>query len=195
MKRHLIAAAAACAFAAPAMAAQGDNFIDGFYVPWYEADFGAGDDDGDGFGVKGAFKVGEPIYLVGEYQTIELDDTDLDFDELRLGVGIGDGAGARGAGLYGRVQYVDFDFDFDDDDGVAGHLGYAVPVSPQFRLYGEAGYLLLSDVDGPELLAGATYQFAPNLAGFTDFRASYLDVDNSGDLDLSQFRIGARFTF
>jgi opacity protein-like surface antigen len=195
MKRQLIAAAAACAFAAPAMAAQGDNFIDGFYVPWYEADFGAGDDDGDGFGLKGAVKVGEPIYLTGEYQSVELDDTDLDVDELRLGVGLGDGAGARGAGLYGRLQYMDLDLDVDDDDGVVGHVGYALPVSPQLRLHGEAGYVLLSDVDGPELLAGATYQFAPNLAGFADFRASYLDVDNGGDLDLSQFRVGARFTF
>lgn len=195
MKRQLIAAAAAFAFAAPALAASGDNFIDGFYVPWIEADSGSFDDDGDGFGIKGAFRIADPIYLTGEFQRTELDDSNLDIDELRLGAAYGEGAGARGVGLYGRLQYVDLDLDVDDDDGFAGHVGYALAVSPQWRLFGEAGYVLLSDIDGPELLAGTTYQFAPNIAGFADFRVGYFDVDGGSDLDLSQFRIGARFTF
>lgn len=195
MKRQLLAAAVACAFTAPAIAASGDHYIDGFFVPWQEADFDSFEDDGDGFGVKGAFRVADPIYLTGEFQSTELDDSNADVDELRLGAAFGDGAGARAGGLYGRLQYVELDFESGDDDGFGGHIGYALPVSPQFRLYGEAGYLLLDDLDGPELLGGVTYQFAPNLAAFADFRTSMLDIDGGGDLDLSQFRVGARFSF
>ncbi|MGQ0697084.1 MAG: outer membrane beta-barrel protein [Panacagrimonas sp.] len=196
MNRKTILAAAACAFALPTFAASAGNFVDGYYIPFAEVDVGSDDADGDGFGVKGAYEVGtSSVFFTGEYQSVDYDDIDADIDQLRLGAAFGPGAGSVGEGLYGRGEYVSIDFADEDQNGFGGHVGYGLPVTKEFRLYGEAGYLLLDDVDGPELLVGATYQFAPNLAAFGDFRNSFLDVDGGGDLDLSQFRIGARFLF
>lgn len=194
MKTTMIAAAAACALSVTALPASATNYIDGYFVPWAEADFGPGDADGDGFGLKGAFQVGSSVFLTGEYESVDYDDINTDIDQLRLGAELGPGAGL-GTGIYGRGEYVSLDDDEDDQDGFAGHVGYGFPVNKQIRLHGQIGYLLLDDVDGPELSFGGTYQFTSNLAAFGDYRSSYLDVDGGGDLDLSEFRIGARFLF
>lgn len=195
MHRKLIAAVAALGLSAPALAVQGNNFVDGYLV-LSEIDTGAFDDDGSGFGLKGEFQVHDKLFLNAEYQTV---DYDGDVDQLRLGGAFGPGAGSKGEGLYGRVEYVSFDFGSgsgSDQDGVGGHVGYGLPLSNEFRLHGEAGYLVLDDLDGPELLVGATYQIAPNVALFGDYRASFLEVDNSGgDIDVNDLRLGARFLF
>lgn len=195
MKRELIAAIAACGFAAPALAATGNHYVDGYFY-MSDIDLGPVDDDGVGVGVKGGFQVADKVYLTGEYQTVEYDDFNADLDQMRLGAGFGPGMGPSGAGLYGRAEYVSFDIESEDDDGIAGHVGYAIPVSDQFRLHGEVGYLLLDDTDGPELLIGGTYRVAQNFGIFADYRASFLEADgNGGDIDINDLRIGARFYF
>jgi len=194
MKRELIAAIAACSFAAPALAATGNNYVDGYFY-LSDIDVGPADDDGVGVGVKGGFQVADQVYLTGEYQTVEYDDFNVDLDQLRLGAGFGPGMGTKGQGIYGRAEYVKFDIDSEDDSGIGGHVGYALPLSDQFRLNGEVGYLLLDDSDGPELLIGGTYRVAQNFGIFADYRASFLDGDHGGDLDVSDLRIGARFYF
>lgn len=195
MKRELIAAFAACTFAAPAMAAQGNNFIDGYFAI-SEVDVGPVDDDGNGFGVKGAFQITPQVFLTGEYQSVDYDDFNADIDQLRLGAGFGPGMGSSGAGLYGRGEYVRLDDDNDDQDGVVGTVGYGLAVNKEFRLHGEIGYVLLDDADGPELLVGGTYRLTPNLGLFADYRMSYLDPDRGGgDFDIADFRAGARFYF
>ena len=196
MKRELIAAAAALGMAAPVMAATGNNYVDG-YLLMSDIDLGPVDDDGIGGGLKGGFQVGDQVYLTGEFQTVEYDDFNADFDQIRLGAGFGPGMGSKGEGLYGRAEYVRFDLDNEDDDGIAGHVGYGLPLNQQFRLHGELGYVLLDDVDGPELLVGGTYQVAPNIGIFADYRMSFLEVDGSGggDVDINDLRVGARFYF
>mgnify|MGYP003632525187 FL=1 len=195
MKKQLIAAAAACAMTVPAFA-QGESYVDGFFA-LSKVDFDPGpDDDGNGFGLKGAFQVANQAFLAAEYQTVEFDDFNADLDQIRLGGIFGPGAGSRGEGVYGQVEYVDFDFDDgEDQDGLGAHVGYSIPISPEFRVYGQGGYLLLDDVDGPEFLAGGTFQVAQNIAIFADYRLGFLDVDNGGDLDTNDFRVGARFLF
>lgn len=196
MKRNLIAALAACTFAVPALAQTGNNYIDGFFVLNSEIDLGPADDDGNGFGVKGAFQVHDSVFLTGEYQGVEYDDSEADLDQIRLGAAFGPGAGSRGAGLYGQGEYINLDLDgASDQDGLGGHVGYGLPVNDRIRLHGQAGYVLLDDVDGPEFLVGGTYKFTPNIGAFADYRMSFLDVDGGGDLDLSDLRIGARFYF
>lgn len=197
MKRACIAALAACGFAAPAMAAPGNNFIDGYGLFSDIDPEGAGSDDGIGAGVKGGFQVADQIFLTGEFQTVEYDDSNVDLDQIRLGAGFGPGMGPNAEGLYGRVEYVNVDFSpGGDDDGVAGAIGYGLPLNQQFRVHGEVGYVYLDDSDGPELLLGATYRLAQNLGVFADYRMSFLNFDGpGGDLDLSDLRVGVRFTF
>lgn len=195
MHRRLIAAVAALGLSAPALAAPGNNYVDGYLV-LSEIDVGPFDEDGSGFGLKGEFQIHEKLFLNGEYQTVDYDE---DVDQLRLGASFGPGAGSRAEGLYGRVEYVNFDFGSgsgSEQDGIGGHVGYGLPLSKELRLHGEAGYLVLDDLDGPELLVGATYQIAPNIALFGDYRASFLEVDNGGgDVDVNDLRLGARFLF
>lgn len=193
--KPLFAASLLGACALPAMSAT-TNHVDGYIVPHSEIDIGPFDDEGDGFGVKGAFQVAPRIFLTGEYQGVEYDDANGDLDQLRLGADFGPGAGASGQGLYGRGQYVSLDFDGgDDQDGVGAHVGYGMSLTPALRVHGEAGYLLLDDLDGPEFLVGAEYRVAQNLGVFADYRMTRFDVDGGGDLDLDELRVGARFHF
>ena len=197
MKRVSIAALAACGFVAPALAAPGNNYVDGYgFFSEFDPQ-GAGSEDGVGMGVKGAFQVADKVYLTGEFQTVEYDfGPDVDFDQIRLGAGFGPGMGPNSEGLYGRVEYLNFDFSpGQDDDGVGGAIGYGLPLNSQFRVHGEVGYLYLDDIDGPELLLGATYRIAQNLGVFADYRMSFLEADGGGDIDVSDLRLGVRFTF
>ena len=195
MNRVCIAALAACAFAAPAMAVEGNNYVDG-YGFFSDIDFGSFDDDGVGVGVKGAFQVADKVFLTGEFQSVEYDDLNEDFDQIRLGAGFGPGMGPNAGGLYGRVEYLNFDFGpGSDENGVGGWVGYGLPLSQQFRLHGEAGYAYTDDIDGPELLIGGTYRIAQNFGVFADYRMSFLEADGGGDVDVNDFRVGVRFTF
>lgn len=195
MKRQMIAALAACGFAAPTLAATGNNYIDGYFA-LSEIDVGPVDDDGNGFGVKGAFQVHPQVFLTGDFQSVEYDDFNADLDQIRFGAGVGPGMGSNGEGIYGRGEYINLDDDSEDQDGVVGTLGYGLPVTPEFRLHGELGYVYVDDADGPELLVGGTYRLAQNLGLFADYRVSYLDPDRGGgDLDIADFRAGARFHF
>ena len=149
-------------------------------------------------GIAGVFQVADQVFLTGEFQTVEYDDTNVDLDQIRLGAGFGPGMSPNNQGLYGRVEYVNFEFDpGKDDDGVAGAIGYGLPLNPQFRVHGEVGYLYMDDADGPELLIGATYRIAQNFGVFADYRISFLEFDGpgNGDVDVSDLRAGVRFTF
>jgi hypothetical protein len=194
MKRVLIAALAASGVAAPAMAATGNNYVDGYVALSSLNPDPGGSEDGTGAGVKAAFQVADKIFLTGEFQSVDYDHIHDDFDQIRLGAGFGPGMGSKGEGLYGRVEYVDFDFG-DSDSGLGATAGYAIPLNPQFRVHGEVGYLLLDDVDGPELTIGGTYQVAQNLGIYADYRHDFLNVDGGGDIDIGDVRVGVRFLF
>lgn len=224
MRKHWMAVAAvgcACGAFAGTAAAHGrggggygpgpgygpSSTIDLYYVPSADIEYPDGDDDGDGFGGKAEFMVGRGVFLTGEYQHNTYDEQDRDLDQFRLGAAFGPGAG-NGEGLYGRVQYVNYDLeplrgaggvilvDPKEQDGIAGHVGFALPLSPQFRLFGEVGYLSLDDFDGPEFVGGAILQVAPNLGLYGDYRATRLDNSDSDDsVDLDDVRVGVRFTF
>lgn len=173
----------------------GNNTVDIFAVPSADVDFNPGDDSGDGWGLKGAFQVSRDVFLIGEYQSVEYDDENRTLDQYRLGAAFGRGA-SNGDGFFGDVQYVNFDLEnADGQDGIAGHVGFAVPLSPQFRLFGEVGYIGTDDFDGPEFIGGATFQFTPNVGLYADYRATRLEDDNDNNVDLDDFRIGARLIF
>lgn len=175
--------------------AANQNFVDGYLV-FGEVEVGSNSEDGDGLGVKAAGQVHERIFLTGEFQNVDIDNSRGEIEQLRFGAGFGPGMGARNEGPYGRVEYVTFDNDFGpDNDGLGGTVGYAIPIDSRFRLHGEFGYLLLDDLDGPELTLGGSYEVIPNFGIFADYRRSFLELDNGADVDLSDFRLGGRFYF
>ena len=211
MRKHWMAVAAACCvcgtFAGTASAqgrggpgrgpdpGPGGSTVDLYYIPSGDVEFVNGDDDGDGFGGKAAFAISRDVFLTGEYQTNTYDEQDRDLDQYRLGAAFGSGAG-NGAGFYVRAQYVHYDLELaDEQDGIAGHVGFSAPLSSTFRLFGEVGYLGLDDLDGPEFVAGAVLQVAPNLGIYGDYRATRLEDDAENSIDFDDVRVGVRFTF
>lgn len=206
MKRSLVMGFAAGMFGAPlAVSAHGSSYVDGYGVlADTEAELvgvGRDDDEGDGGGIKAQLDLGG-VFLTGEYQSVDYDDTEIELDQLRLGIALGPGAG-NGGGFYGGAEFVRFAFDYpgipesdeDDQDGFGGHIGYAIPLTDLVRLYGQAGYVKLDDIDGPEFLAGIAVELLPNLGLFADYRATDFEDDDDNELSFDDVRLGVRFTF
>ena len=206
MKTYWIVAFVAAGFASPLAAQQGQSYLDGFGIVKSDAeaevvDLGSSEDEGDGYGVKAQLGLGG-VFLTGEYQSVEYDDTELKLDQIRGGLELGPGAG-NGSGLYAGGEFVRFTFDYpdvsdddeEDQDGFGGHIGFALGLSPTVRLYGQAGYVKLDDIDGPEYLAGLAVQLLPNLGLFADYRATDLEDDDENELSFDDVRVGARFYF
>lgn len=204
MKFKLALSVAALGLSAPLLAAPGGSFIDGYYVPsaTIQQENGLFDfeEEGDGAGVKGAIEVVPQVFITGEYQSNQYDDagSNIELDTYRLGVGLGEGLG-NGQGIYGRFELINADDNGDDSDeesGVVGTLGLGAILSPQVKIYGEAGYQKFDDLDGPELLGGIAIRLLPNLGVFADYRYSQLNLEDTDiDITYDEFRIGARFYF
>lgn len=205
MKPKLMIATLACGFSGAAFASSGNSFLDGYYVPSAQVKVeNAGpdnvDESGDGFGLKGAFELAPDVFFTGEYENNKYDDdgSNIELRTFRLGLGLGAGTGT-GGGLYGRVEYISADDPNDNvnaDTGGVGTIGYALPLTPDFRIYGEAAYQKFDNLDGPEFLVGVSLQLAPNLGFFADYRNTQLDVkDSNVQLRYDEARIGARFYF
>ncbi|WP_428311086.1 outer membrane protein [Hydrocarboniphaga sp.] len=177
--------------------------VDGYYIPTskLDVDLGggvSGDDDGDGFGVKGIVPFGraQNFFLEGEYQSSSYDDFDVDLDQLRLGGGWQIPLQTGTLAIYG--EYVDLQIDDVDADlsGFGVHARLAFPIARNVQIYGQGGYLSLDDhgtYDGFEFLVGASLDITPNIGAFVDYR----HTDLSGDVDytLGDLRVGVRVLF
>lgn len=178
--------------------------IDFVYVPKSEFELnipgtGSGDDDGDGFGVKGWAKVSDAVFVHGEYQSTETDEFSIEIDQVRAGVG-GMAEISEAVTAYGVLEYTDFELSVPgagsaDDDGFAVHGGLLASVTPQFGLEASFGLIKLGDVDGNEIRLGARYRFSPEFSGFADYRATSLEEDDGTEFDISDFRLGVGFHF
>eukprot|EP00456_Euglypha_rotunda_P064603 TRINITY_DN5507_c0_g1_i1.p1 TRINITY_DN5507_c0_g1~~TRINITY_DN5507_c0_g1_i1.p1 ORF type:complete len:162 (-),score=54.22 TRINITY_DN5507_c0_g1_i1:63-548(-) len=152
------------------------------------------------------------FFATGEYQSTSQDKkfggvkVKSDVDQFRIGAGwqvpLATGTGA----IY--AEYINIDQELEgykykpDGFGVHGRLSF--PVSPGVNLYGQIGYVSLSDedidADGPEYLIGASVDFTPNIGAFIDFRYTDLKIDFNdgfGDEDdaYSNVRLGVRVLF
>jgi len=202
-KKLLMLAALAAPLAVPAIAqANEQGHVDAYYIPSSNLDIdGAGDDDGDGFGVKGMVPLGSNFFLNGEYQSVTLDDSDWDIDQLRLGGGWQTPLATGTFAVYG--EYANIDLDGSEADGLGVHGRLVFPIAPSVNIYGQLGYLWLEDddnydIDGLEFLIGASVDFTPNIGAFLDFRQSNLTADtNLGDQDFTfqDVRVGVRVLF
>ena len=205
-KKLLMLAALAAPLAVPAIAqANEQGHVDAYYIPSSKLDIdNVGDDSGDGFGVKGFVPLGpgQNFFLSGEYQSSNLDDSDFDIDQLRLGGGWQTPLATGTLGVYGEYVKIDLDGSKADGGGVHGRLSF--PVAPAVNIYGQVGYLWLTDddkddIDGVEFLVGASVDFTPNIGAFLDFRQSNLKLDSGfgsdQDFTFQDVRVGVRVLF
>ncbi len=191
-----------------AFASHSDSNVDIYYMSSGLDISDFGDGSGDGFGIKGQFSFAPGLFITGEYQSTTIDEfdidddnegsfeTDLDFDQFRVGLG---GSAPLGPDVSGRlrIEYFDAEYDGEDfDDGFGMHAGLQLDAD-WFSVYGDIGYLMLGDADGPEFLVGATFEVLPSLGVFVDYRFTSLEIDDgSGDeFDFDDIRVGARLSF
>ena len=205
VKKLLMLAVLAAPLAVPVVAHAEQGHVDAYYIPSTTLDIdGVGDDDGDGFGVKGFVPLGpgQSFFLSGEYQSSKFDDFDIDVDQLRLGGGWQTPLATGSLGVYGEYVSIDLDGSKADGGGVHGRLSF--PIAPAVNIYGQVGYLWLTDddsndIDGAEFLIGASVDFTPSIGAFLDFRQSNLKLDSGfgGDQDftLQDVRVGVRVLF
>ena len=156
---------------------------------------GSGDDDGDGFGISGSFRVADQAFLIGEFQSAETDDFDIEIDQLRAGGGFHTVASANGLSFYGQGEYLQVEVDGEDEDGFGLHGGLVLAASEQLRFTGQLGYLSLDDVDGLEYLVSAAFDITPNFGLFADYRVSALEDDDASELDLTDVKLGVSLLF
>lgn len=206
MKQQSIAALVAfgmtsVAHMTPAQAAS-LGYIDGYYIPSAELEISdagiSGEDDGDGFGVKGRARFADQLFFTGEYQAVEYDDSELELDQLRAGVGFSSAVSPE-LNLIGRAEFVQVEVDSpfqdsEDETGYGVHAGAEAMLAPQFMAHGSVGYISVDDADGPEFLAGLRFLANESISIFADYRVTRLS-DSGSDLDLDDLRIGAGFSF
>lgn len=205
MSKWIFASAAAALLLAPLGAhALEPGSIDAYYIPNTNLDLsvpgsGGYDDDGDGFGIKGLLPLGAlpNLAFTGEYESSSYDNG-VDLDSYRLGAGWLFGEQVLTGGVFG--EYVNYSLDDADVDGYGVHARLSGQAAERLNFYVQAGYLDLSgddglDIDGPEYLIGAAYQFTPQLGAFVDFRSTQLEDDNGIELDNNEVRTGLRYWF
>ncbi len=193
MSAGLLAVAPAVTMAAGGVG----NQVDLYYLS-AGVDDGSSDENGDGFGVKGNFAFADNLFFSGEYQRANYDDSDVDLDQLRLGVGYNTALSAQ-AVVYGLVEFARAKIDgpgfSESENGFGLHGGVQFSLNEQFALNARLGYVDLGDLgDGVEFLVGASYELSKPFGVFLDYRVTKLE-DDTGDVDLDDFRVGVRFTF
>lgn len=179
-------------------AADSIGHIDGYYIPSADIELGGGEDDGDGFGVKGRAQFADQLFLTGEYQAVEYDDSELEFDQLRGGVGFFAPLSADVQwNVRGEIVRFETDSPFSDSDDETGfgvHGGLEALLTPRFSVHGSIGYLSVDDTDGPEFLVGGRFMASQNISVFADYRLSRFEDDDT-DIDVDDIRVGAGFHF
>jgi opacity protein-like surface antigen len=178
------------------------NHVDIYYIPKADLDIslsgvGSGKDDGDGFGMRGRALISDMLFLSGEYQTVEYDDSGLEIDQFRAGLGL---AGAVHSDLfiigsleYARAKLKAPGLGSESDDGFGIHIGMLARLTQQFSVNAQVGYVSL-DGDGVEMLLGARFKPTEQFGIFVDYRMTKLS-DSGVDLDLDDLRVGVGFHF
>lgn len=194
-------AVAAALVLGPSLAfAAAPAYLDGYYTVDSKLDLGIADDSGDGYGLRVHAPIGDAAFIAAEYQTANLDDSDIDIDQIRVGLGYMFGEPQLRFG--GVAEYIHLKLDAGGVDvkpdgyGLHGRVEYA-PL-PAATLYGQLGYVHVSDhgtVDGFEWQIGAAYNFTPMFGAFVDYRSSDLEDDDGADFKLSDVRLGVRWNF
>lgn len=147
------------------------------------------DIDGDGFGVGGAFEVGDSWFMQAAYQHASFD-FGVDFDQLSAGVGFHT-AMTPNADFFASLSYLKVDASgaggSASENGYGATIGVRAMVTEKLELDGTIGYVDLGDgADGTALGAAAIYNF-------TEILSFGLDV--GFEEDAFSYGVGARFYF
>ena len=156
------------------------NYIEGRYILDAEADNNV---DGDGFQLGGSFRIANDFYLIGSYQSLDLDFNN-DIDTLKVGAGyilpIHDKWDANFS-----LSLVNSDTNNNDDSGFAVSAGVRGMLTPKIEGRASVNYIDVNNSD-TYITLGGDYFVLRNLS-------VGVEADVSGDLDTVS--IGARYFF
>lgn len=179
------------------------SFAEVSYV-YSQADLGPvfGTIDGDGGRIEFSAEVVDNFYLLGGFETLELDSSliaPLDVETWSAGAGwhtdLGSGTTTRGGyrrdrwSFFAEAQYQSLDVTgaSGNTDGFSVDLGFRGVNHTNFEFIGSVGYLEYEDADGDVTVEGRLlYKFSDNF-GVT-FGASWLE-------DFARGFIGVRYNF
>ena len=155
--------------AAPALAETPSfNFVEAGYIE-VDLDLGDGFDvDGDGFGVGGAFEIGDKVFGFASYQDASFD-FNVDFSTLEVGIGFHTGL-TDNTSFFFRVGYADVEvsasgFGSEDESGYAAGIGIRSNVSDLIELALEVAYVDLGDgADDTAVGGGIWFNITDNFA-------------------------------
>lgn len=167
------------------------NYVQlGYQKAELDGGFGGIDVDGDGFGVGGAFEIGENWFVPVSYGTLDFD-FGVQLDQLAVGLGY-HAPLSNGTDFFATLSYLSAEisasgFGSLDEDGYGATVGVRGMLTDSVELHGSIGYSDLGDgADGTAFGAGALYSFSENFA---------LGFDLAFEEDVTMYGIGARFYF
>jgi hypothetical protein len=167
------------------------NYIElGYQNAELDDDFGGTSVDGDGYGIRGSYEVGESWFIAASYGTLDFD-FGVDLDQLAIGGGYHTALSDR-TDVFAALSYISAEvsasgFNSLDEDGYGVVVGLRGLVSDKVELRGTIAYSDLGDgVDGTAFGAGALYSFTDNFA---------LGLEIEIDEDVTLYGVGARFYF
>ena len=142
--------------------------------------------DGDGFGVRGSFELGESWFIGVNYSKIDFN-VGIDYDQMGAGIGWHTGL-SNNTDFYAMLQYVRAEASVSgisvDEDGVGATIGVRGMLTDKVELGGSIGYVDLGDAgDGTAFGAHVMYNFTDNFAA-----GLLLGVDE----DLTSYGAGIR---
>jgi len=177
------------------------GYLDLYYIPKASVEAGSfPEEDGDGYGVKLMAPVSRWGVLTGEYQTVQLDDSDQDLNQIRAGLGVMTGSRAR----FGAVaEYIRLELDnpgmgSDAAEGFGVHGRIELDPTNWLNLYGQLGYVRIDNdgaVDGLELSVGAATRINAAIGLFADYRLTKLEDEAKVEHDIADLRMGLRVSF
>jgi predicted porin len=168
------------------------NYVEGNFLQGEIADT-----DVDGWGAEASFRFVDRAFLIGKYQTLELDESipglRLEGRSTQLGLGYVFGENET-ATVYGTASYMKAEFRsrfngvrFDDDaDGYEIAAGVRINLGPQTELNASVAHYDLDGNSDTVPKVGLVYKFTSNFAG---------TVNYSWNSDDNTLGLGLRFYF
>lgn len=162
--------------------------LDLFYIPSYTDDLGT-EFQGDGFGLRGTFKVHQWVATLIEHSRVSYD-SGSDFEQSRVGVGV---TLDSGTGIF--VEYANDRLDSVKSDGLGVRGRVMARALPDVQVYADLGQAKLENTAGEydELFysVGGTFSITEQWGFFADYKVSLYDrPDSSSDRDIEQARLG-----
>lgn len=167
------------------------NFVElGYQNAELDDDIAGFSVDGDGYGIRGSFEVGDSWFIAASYGTLDFD-FGVDLDQLSVGGGFYMNLSER-VDFFASLSYIQAEvsasgFGSVDEDGYGVAVGMRGMVADRFEVNGSLKYSDLGDgADGTAVAAQALYSF-------TDAFALGLNIETDDDVTI--FGIGGRFYF